>query len=300
MMAGNGLPVGKRRFRKEKLIPYFWISPALVIMIALLAVPMLESLRNSFTTGELYGALEFVGLKNYQKLFASREFQISVINTLKFTLVSVSMQMIFGLIGALALDKILFAKGLFRSITLTPMMLTPVIVALCWRLFWDADFGVINDLLASFGISPIAWLGRKSTAPWAVIITDVWQNASYVTMFLLAGLQGISKDYHEAAVIDGASFFQELRRITLPLLKPMMMLALIIRTLFAFRLFEPVYILTNGGPDNSTMQLSLYVYRLGFTYFQTSRAAALSWIMVLICMAITLVYVKVLGGNEDE
>ena len=181
-----------------------------------------------------------------------------------------------------------------------PMMLTPVIVALCWRLFWDTDFGVFNSLRQSLGMAPISWLGQTNTAPWAIIITDVWQNASYVTMFMLAGLQGIPKDYHEAATIDGANFFAELRHITLPLLKPMIMLSLIIRTLFAFRLFEPTYILTNGGPDNSTLQLSLYVYRLGFRYFQTARAAALSWVMVIICMAVTLVYMKMLGEANHE
>lgn len=292
--------LGKSAFRRRKIIPYLWLSPALIIMIVLLAIPMFESLRNSFTTGELYNNPEFVGLKNYQKLFSTEEFQISLVNTLKFTVFSVAFQMIFGLISALALEKIVFSKNIFRSITLTPMMLTPVIVALCWRLFWDTDFGVFNSIRQSLGMEPIGWLGQTSTAPWAIIITDVWQNSSYVTMFMLAGLQGIPRDYHEAATIDGASFWQELKHITLPLLKPMIMLSLIIRTLFAFRLFEPSYILTNGGPDNSTMQLSLYVYRLGFRYFQTARAAALSWVMVIICMAITLVYMRLLGeANHD-
>lgn len=293
--------IGKRRIKfKKAVIPYMWIAPAIIVMIALLAVPMLESLRNSFSSSKVLGSFEFTGFKNYIKLFGSSEFYVSLVNTMKFTAVTVAFQMILGFVGALALDKIVFAKKIFRSISLIPMMLTPVIVALCWRLFWDTDFGVFNTILQLFGQEPVSWLGQKSTALWAVTTTDIWQNAPYVVMMLLAGLQGISKDFYEAAVIDGANFMQQLRHITLPLLKPIIMLTLIIRTLFAFRAFEPVYILTNGGPDNSTIQLSLYVYRLGFRYFQTNRAAALSWVMLIICMLITLTYIKLLGGNKDE
>jgi multiple sugar transport system permease protein len=290
----------KKRYNTVALIPYMWIAPAIIVMLALLAVPMLESLRNSFNSSKIPGTFEYAGLSNYIKLFKSTEFYISFINTMKFMTASVAFQMIFGLIGALALNKIVFAKSIFRSVALIPMMLTPVIVALCWRLFWDTDFGVINTILGMLGKEPVSWLGQTSTAIWAVTATDIWQNFPYVVMMLIAGLQGISKDYYEASVIDGASFVKQLRHITLPLLKPVIMLTLIIRTLFAFRAFEPVYILTNGGPDNSTLQLSLYVYRLGFRYFQTNRAAALSWVMLIICMIITLVYIKLLGGESNE
>lgn len=282
------------------IIPYLWIAPAIIVMAMLLAIPMLESLRNSFSSSKNVGSFEYTGFDNYIKLFNNSEFTTSLVNTFKFMTVTVTNQMIIGLIGALALNKIVIAKNVFRSISLIPMMLTPVIVALCWRLFWDTDFGVFNTVLWMLGKEPVSWLGQTSTALWAVATTDIWQNAPYVIMMLLAGLQGISRDYYEASVIDGANFLQQLRHITLPLLKPIIMLTLIIRTLFAFRAFEPVYILTNGGPDNSTMQLSLYVYRLGFRYFQTNRAAALSWIMLIICMVITLLYIKLLGGEKDE
>jgi len=290
----------RNKFNKVEVIPYLWIAPAIIVMVMLLAVPMLDSLRNSFSAGKSPGSFEFAGFDNYIKLLKNPEFFISLVNTIKFMTVTVTAQMLIGLIGALALNKIVFSKNVFRSISLIPMMLTPVIVALCWRLFWDTDFGVFNAILRMIGREPVCWLGQVSTAMWAVTITDIWQNAPYVIMMLLAGLQGISKDYYEASVIDGANFMQQLRHITLPLLKPIIMLTLIIRTLFAFRAFEPVYILTNGGPDNSTMQLSLYVYRLGFRYFQTNRAAALSWVMLIICMVITLVYIKLLGGEKDE
>jgi multiple sugar transport system permease protein len=269
-------------------------------MIALLAYPMFESLKTSFTTGNISGRNDFVGFKNFIRLFRQPEFFISLWNSLRFTLSSVALQMLLGLITALVLNSIRVIKNIFRSIGLIPMMLTPVIVALTWRLFWDTDFGVVNSILVALGGQKIGWLADMNTAYWAVVITDVWQNAPYVMMMCLAGLQSIPVENLEAATIDGANAWQKLIRIILPLLKPMIILSLIVRTLFAFRVFEPVYILTNGGPNNATLQMSIFVFRLGFRYFQTGMAAALSWIMLIICMFITLFYIKVLGLGDGK
>jgi len=300
MNRANDIAIRRRRTLIRTLTPYLWIAPALLIMVALLAVPMIESLKTSFSTGNINGPNDFVGFKNYAKLFRQPEFMVSLWNSLRFTICSVALQMLIGLIGALALNSIKLIKNIFRSVALIPMMLTPVIVALTWRLFWDTDFGVFNSLLSSIGLSKIGWLANPGTAFWAVVVTDVWQNAPYVTMMLLAGLQGMPIDCMEAATIDGASAWHKFQRITLPLLKPMILLCLIIRTLFAFRVFEPVYILTNGGPNNATLQLSIYVFRLGFRYFQTGMASALSWVMLMLCMMITLLYIRILGKEDDQ
>ena len=281
-----------------KAEPFLWVAPAIIVMIGVIAYPMIISLYNSFIYVDKSGAISWVGLLNYSKLLRQHEFLISLRNTFVFTISTVALQIILGLVSALVLDKIKFIKNLFHSIVLIPMMLTPVIVALIWKMFWDADFGVINSILKSVGLPTVAWLANIKFALWAVVITDLWQSAPYVTMILLAGIQGIPKEPYEGAAIDGASSWQLLRYITLPLLKPVILFTLIIRTIFAFRTFETVFVLTSGGPANSTLLLSIYIFRLGFRYFQTNTAMALSWIMLIISLIITLVYIRLLRTDE--
>ena len=161
------------------------------------------------------------------------------------------------------------------------MMITPIVAALCWKLLLDPDHGVINYLIGSH----IVWLGRPDTALISVMVVNVWQNAPYVAMLLLAGLRSLPSEPVEAASIDGASRWQVFWHITLPLLRPYILVALLLRTIFEFRAFDNIYVMTSGGPANATMSLSMFTYLASFVRFDLSLGAAASWLMLLICAA---------------
>ncbi len=195
---------------------------------------------------------------------------------------------------ALLLNLNLPLIGLFRTALVVPMMMTPIVAALCWKLLFDPEHGVIDALTGW----TVVWLGDPVMALVSVALVNVWQNAPYVAVLLLAGLRSLPHEPLEAAAIDGASRLQLFWHVVLPMLRPFILVALLLRTIFEFRSFENVYVLTGGGPADSTMLISIFTYMVSFFSFDLSLGAAGSWIMLLVSLVMCLAFVAVLRRRE--
>lgn len=275
----------------------FAVMPTTALMLCVFGLPLLFSGLLSFQgwapeLGLFDG--KFVGTANYQDLLTDPDFLGSVQLTVIYTAATVSAELICGLGIALLLNIDLPYIAVFRTFLIVPMMITPVVAAFCWKLLLDPDHGVINYWIGEH----IVWLGKPGTALFAVALVNVWQNAPYVSILLLAGLRSLPHEPVEAARIDGASVWQMFRHITLPLLRPYILVALLLRTIFEFRAFDNIYVLTGGGPANATMTLSQFTYLASFVRFDLSLGAAASWLMLLMSMLLCLVFVSTVRRRE--
>lgn len=282
---------------RRKALPYTFVLPLSAILLLVNFYPILYSLRLSLSNWPAEKFAEgptFAGLVNYQRLLGADRLWGSVGFMLFYVVSSVVLVFLIGTIVALLLDSALPARGVIRSAVVLPIAMAPLVIALVWRQLYDVDFGVVNYALSLVGIPKIVWL---STLPWAriaIVIVEVWHSVPFVSLVLLAGLQAIPNEYVEAARIDGASRWQIFWRITLPLLRPAILVAAVVLTTNAVRMFDLSYALTSGGPIASTETLAFYAYTQAFQAFNLPLAAAVSWFVFALNLIITLVYVKVL------
>src|SRR5580704_2756980 len=273
------------------------VLPTFVVMLCIFGVPLLFSLYLSFTgwsPDEALFDVNFVGLANYQDLLTDPVFIRSLGITFGYTAATVAAQMVLGLTIALLLNIELPYMRVLRAALVIPMMITPIVGALCWKLLLEPSLGFINYLIGQ----KIVWLGTPGTALLAVWVVGVWQNTPYVAIILLAGLRALPGEPHEAAAIDGANWRQSLWHVTLPLLRPYLLVALLLRVIFEFRAFDNIYALTGGGPANATMVLSMFTYLTSFVRFDFSLGAAASWIMLLISMITCLFFIATIRRRE--
>jgi multiple sugar transport system permease protein len=281
----------------DRQFPRLAVLPTAVVMLLVFGVPLLFSAWLSLEAWSpdqtLFGGT-FAGFDNYTDLISDPDFAGSLRLTLLYTVVTVSAELAAGLGIALLLNIDLPWIGLFRTLLIVPMMITPVVAAFCWKLLLDPDHGVINYFLQQH----IIWLGRPDTALLSVAVVNVWQNAPYVAILLLAGLRSLPHEPVEAASIDGASHWQVFWHITLPLLRPYILVALLLRMIFEFRAFDNIYVMTSGGPANATMVLSMYTYLASFVRFDLSLGAAASWMMLLISLLMCLFFMVVVRRRD--
>jgi multiple sugar transport system permease protein len=242
-----------------------------------------------------------VGFGNYINYFKDREFWGSVGVTLKFTLISVSFEFLIGFGLALMLHELNRSAKFFKTILITPMLVSPLVMGLIWKLMWHADFGVVNYFRSLFALPPVAWLSFPSSAFTAVTITEIWQHTSFVFLVLFAAVQMLPAEPYEAAIIDGAGYWQRVYYITLPLLRMPILVAFMFRLIFTLRAFDKIWALTKGGPNSATMTLSMLMYRTGFMYFRPGASATLSIMLLFLTAIITVIFLKFFfkkGGNE--
>ena len=267
----------------DRHFPRLAVLPTTLLMLLVFGIPLLFSAWLSTEAWSpdqtLFGG-KYAGTANYEDLLTDPEFIGSLVLTLQYTAAVVAAELGAGLGIAMLLNIDLPWIGLFRTLLIVPMMITPVVAAFCWKLLLDPDHGVINFFIQQH----IVWLGRPDTALVSVAVVNVWQNAPYVAILLLAGLRSLPHEPVEAAQIDGASRLQMFWHITLPLLRPYLLVAFLLRMIFEFRSFDNVYVMTSGGPANATMVLSMYTYLASFVRFDLSLGAAASWMMLLISL----------------
>jgi multiple sugar transport system permease protein len=291
-------PVGKlARFSLDRYFTRAAVLPTFVVMLCVFGMPLAFSFYLSFTGWALDEALfsgRFVGLANYKDLLTDPVFTGSLGITFAYTAAAVAAEMTLGLGIALLLNMDLPRIRIFRTALIIPMMITPIVGALCWKLLLDPSHGVINHWMGQ----QIVWLGRTDTALAAVWVVGVWQSTPYVMLILLAGLRSLPTEPMEAASIDGASRRQAFWHVTLPLLRPYLLVALLLRTIFEFRAFDNIYAMTGGGPANSTMVLSMFTYLMSFVQFDFSLGAAASWLMLLMSMLICLFFIAVIRRRD--
>ncbi len=289
---------GRRRtlLAQDRRLGLWLVAPALIALLAITAYPLIYNLWNSFhhvdyLVPPLGG---FAGLANYSKLFTDDQFVPALIHTAGFTVASVAIETVVGLALALALNKPFRGRGVVRAAVFIPWAVPTVVSAELWKTMFDPQQGFVNYLLTELHL-PLAsttWLDGTWTAWAALLIADAWRNTPFMAIVLLAGLQVIPRDIYEAARIDGASAWQTFRRLTLPLLKPALVVALIFRTLSSFMIFDVVYIMTGGGPGTSTQVLSYLNYQAFLTDFDFGYGGAISVAMIVMALIIAAIYVR--------
>lgn len=289
------------RTKRKNVLPshhrvaYVFLIPALIVLIVVLVGPLVYNIYLSFQRFNLLNPTRnaFIGLRNYINLLSEPSLRHSLSITLLFTAITVSSQLILGFIYAALLNIPFVGNHLVRTIILIPMMVSEVVAGLSWRLLYNADFGLLNYLLSLLNLDPQIWLGPGWALP-SVILVEIWQQTPFVTLIILAGLQGLPTDVMDAAEVDGATGLQRFIYVTLPLLKPIILLALVFRTMFTLRVFTSVWVLTGGGPADSTLVVGVDIYRTAFRYYNFGQAAALSLLLLVITLGFTLIYMRLL------
>lgn len=286
----------KRRKSPIRSKGRIFILPAVIVLVAVVAAPLLFSLVVSFSNYTFISPSirEFVGLSNYVNALTNQYFWNSLWVTLKFAFLVVSLEFLFGFTIALLLNRNIKFKTVFYAILTVPMVMSPVAVGLIWKMLLHTDLGIVNYLLSLVGARPVDWLGSPRGAFWSVLMVDIWQQVSFMILVLLAGLVSLPKEPYEAVKIDGASPLQTLWYITLPLMMPVIVTALLIRVIFAFRTYDLVYVMTKGGPGVSTDVISYYIYKRTFMGLNLAEASAISYVLLLVVFGIVVVLFRLM------
>jgi ABC-type sugar transport system permease subunit len=293
------------RALSERRLAWTLVAPALAVTAAVALFPLGWTIWESLHQHDLrmpWLGRPFVGLANYAEILGDGRFWGAMLHTVFFTAVSVALELGLGLFLALALNRAFRGRGLVRAAVLVPWSIPTVVAALLWRFLFDAQAGIANAILLGLGVldEPVVWLVRAATAWVPVILADVWKTTPFVALLLLAGLQNIDPALHEAAAVDGAGAWRQLWHVTLPLLRPALAVALIFRTLDAFRVFDLIYVLTGGGPGTATEPIALYAFNALFSNLRFGYGAALSVIVFLVTFLLALLYLKGMGSLAGE
>ncbi len=278
-----------RAGRIPKGVP--WVAPAVAVLLPLSIYPLIFAVKVALTNSA--GAFAF---DNFLRLAHDGVFAAAAVQTVVFTAIALAIEFALGLALALLVDSLSHARPLFRAGILVPMLLPPVVAAVVWRLIYNPQFGVLNLTLRRLGVNTAAltWTNGERSALLSVIAVDVWEWTPFIFLLLSAGLQAIPAEPLEAARIDGASWWQRLRDITLPLLKPAMFLALLLRAMDLVRIFDQIFILTQGGPGTATETVSLYIYRTAFRFSNFGYAAAMSFVLLIATMLFSRTLLRVM------
>ncbi len=269
-------------------------QPSWLLLIALFAVPIGVGVYLSFRSDRIGGFVpgRFVGLDNYQRDVFNDVFVEALYTTLLLTFLALLIQIPLGMGLAVVLHQNLRGTRLFRSVFLLPMLLTPIAVGLMWRFMFDIDLGVINFLLEEAHFSRIGWLGEKWAARMAIVLVDSWQTIPFVMLMTLAGLSALPDAPMEAAQVDGATALKAFVFVTLPMLRPVLYITLMIRIVDSLKLFDIIFILTRGGPGRSTQTLGLLSYNTGFNFLETGRAAAIGVAVAIITLPVYFLWLR--------
>lgn len=285
--------------QREQRQAWVLLAPMLLVMLLLTAWPLLRTIWLSFTDAALIGSGEtpaWIGLENYLYALSDPDFRASIWRTLYFTLVSVTFEGIIGVLVALLLNQKFVGRNVLRVLVILPWALPTIVNAMMWRLNFNPDYGSINALLTQLGIIDgyRSWLGSPDSALNAVMFADIWKNYPLVTLLVLAALQSIPEDLFEAARLDGASAWRRFRAITFPAIVAPLGVALVLRTIDAFKIFDIIYVMTRGGPVDSTKTLSFFVYQESFSYLRAGSGAAYAILMTLMCALLITLYLLML------
>jgi multiple sugar transport system permease protein len=277
--------------RINRLTPYFFLAPAIIVMAVALLYPIGYMVWASFldwNPSQRIGEADFVGLRNYVKLLNDAAFLESFWVTVKFAAVVVVLEMILGVGLAMLLDRQLRGMTLLRTIFILPMMIAPIVVGLMWRYMYHPSVGLFNRTLKSFGLEPVPWLSDGTWAFASIVIADIWQWTPFIFFLSLAALQSLPRSAMEAALIDGASGWQLIWFIKLPLMLPVLIVTSLLRLIDTFKVLEVILAMTNGGPGLSTEILALRISRTASEFRELGTAAAMSNLLLVMLLALTL------------
>ncbi len=268
--------------------------PAVLIVLALAVYPLVYSLWLSFHQWDLQTpGHPFVGLDNFRSALTDDRVWAALKNTGVIVVVGMCFEFLLGLGLALLLVDTVRIRRILLPIVMLPVTMVPIVVGLTWRMMWDNQYGVINALLrVPFGNDlNIIWLGKTNTAIFAMIVTQVWQWTPFMFLIMLAALSSVNPDLYEASALDGAGWRRQLLDITLPAIKPIIVVAILFRALDAFKIFDLVYMFTQGGPGTSTETISWYIYQVGFKFFRMGYGSAISYLVLILLLVLATLYV---------
>ena len=280
------------RRKRRDLTPWMFVAPCMVVIILVTIFPTIYSLGLSFTKWEVtLKDKPFIGLGNYIELFSTARFVHSILITLIIVIVGVGLEMVIGFSLAQMLVGEMKGKRVVVAALLLPVLVMPVVVGYTWRLLWDAQYGPINQIIGWIIGRPFTytWLGQTNSAIFAILVTEIWQWTPFMFLVFLSGLAVLDTEVFEAADIDGASGWAKLWYMTIPLMRPIITVALLIRGLDALKFFDIILTMSGGGPGNSTETLSYYIYQTGYQFFRLGYGAAASFVL-LIFLAVFLTY----------
>jgi multiple sugar transport system permease protein len=280
--------------RWTSLRAWLLMAPLLAVMIAVIGWPLADTIHLSFTSARLIGTQgAFVGLDNFQKALSGAPFRSALVTTATFALISVGIEMVLGVLAALLLDQNFHGRTALRAMMILPWALPTIVNATLWRLIYNPEYGALNSLLFQLGIigDYRSWLGEPSSAMASLIVADVWKNFPLVTLIGLAALQAVPKDIRAAAVVDGAGAWSRFKFVLWPYLAGPLMVALVLRTIEGFKVFDIIWVMTRGGPANSTRSLSILVYQEAFSYQRAGSGASLALIVTLIITVLASFYI---------
>lgn len=268
----------------DRHLRHWTLLPAVILLLVLTVYPTINLLVMAVSTVEFTREGEFWSFTPWRNLslFLNDEiFRIALWNTVIFVVATVSIEMVLGFALALLVSGVPRAKGLVRTAMIIPILMPPVAIGSMWKLMYNYDFGIFNQVLDAVGIGPVGWLSNPDIALVSVIIMDIWHWVPFVFLILFAGVEGLPKEILEASRVDGATTWQTVRRIIIPMMAPALMVAFLFRTIFAFKVFDQIYLLTSGGPGTSTEVVTLHLYRVFFAQNELGYGALLSIVIIL-------------------
>ncbi|OSQ42698.1 carbohydrate ABC transporter permease [Thalassospira sp. MCCC 1A01428] len=289
---------------RKTVTAWLLLTPMIVMILGVSGYPLIKTVYYSMTGAKLVAPEltdNWVWFHNYIRALSSANFREAIWHTTYFAVISVGVEMIIGVMVALLLNEVFVGRTLLRAMLILPLALPTVVNAMMWRLIYNPDFGALNALLVQFGMLDAyrSWLGDPATALDMVIVADVWKNFPLVALIALAALQTVPKDLYEAATLDGAGMWNRFWRITLPAIMGPLSVALVLRTIEAFKVFDIIYVMTRGGPASSTKTVSFYVYQEAFAYMRVGSGASYALIVVLISACLIAGYMYLIRKHGE-
>jgi len=287
-----------KKSSKKSIISYFLVSPYLLHLILFISFPVIFSLVLTFHKWNILSEMQYVGFDNYIRLFQDRLFWKALVNTMTFLIIHIPLQLVIALLLAYFLDQKILFKGFFRATFFLPVVISGVVVTMVWQQLYMVDSGLINKLLVSIGLGKVEWLTNKNIAMISIAIMATWKNVGLYVILFLVGLQSVPRRYYEAADVEGANQWQKFRYITLPAINPTIFMVTILSTIGGFNLFIEPYIMTGGGPLNSTLSAMLYIYKQAFEYYHMGYSATLGILFAFIIMMVVAVQKYTIEKDE--
>jgi multiple sugar transport system permease protein len=294
------------RLKSSALVAEEWRAAAILLLPATLgllifaAFPIAQAFQISFFDAPLLSEQrEFVGLGNYLEALQDPEFQRALLNTVLYTIAVVVLQVVVALLLAMLINRAFPGVGLFRSAYFLPVITSLVVVSTVWKIMYHTDNGLINSMLRTAGLSAQPWLTSPDLALFSIVIIGVWKEVGFSMLVLLGGLQSIPGDIYESCSIDGSNTWNTFWKITLPLLRRALLFVVVLSTINAFKIFIPIYVITNGGPSDSTLTLVFYIWQNAFSYFKLGYASALSFLLLALVLILTAAQFRLLRSNVE-
>jgi ABC-type sugar transport system permease subunit len=280
------------RFHKKKWLPYLLVSPYLIFVIVFVVFPVLFCFFLTFNKWNIISPMKFIGIDNYSRLFHDRLFWKAIGNTLKFLLLHIPLQLIVSLSLAYLLNQKIKGASFFRASFFMPVIVSGVVVTILWQQLLGYDSGLINRVLMSIGAAKIGWLVNPDVAIYSIAVMATWKNVGLYVILFLVGLQTVPTQYYEAAKMEGATRWQQFYHITLPMINPTIFMVVILSTIGGFSLFIEPYIMTGGGPLNTTLSAVLYIYKQAFQYYNMGYSATLGFFYAIMIMTVVVLQKK--------